>query len=93
MSSNCAGVVSRPSVVTGIVSCVPAGDGSRPRRPAGFVVFCSCTAAITSSTVMPRRAIFSGLSWSRMEKFSPAKAVALPTPGTRFSSSVTYRFM
>ena len=44
---------SRPLVITGMVSCVPGGAGSRPMRPAGFVAFCSCTAAATSDTVRP----------------------------------------
>ena len=33
MSANCSAVVSRPSVVTGRVSWVPGGAGSRPMRP------------------------------------------------------------
>ena len=62
MSSNCCVVCNRPWAVTGIVSCVPAGDGSRPSRPAGLVAFCSRTASVTSPTVIPSRAIFSGSS-------------------------------
>ena len=58
--SNCAGVTSRPAEVTGIVSSVLAGAGSRPRRPAGLVAFCSRTALATSCTVMPSCAILSG---------------------------------
>ena len=73
----------------GSVSCVPGGDGSRPRRPAGFVVFCSCTAAETSPTVTPSCAIFSGLSWSSIEKSRVGNGVASPMPGTRLSSSTT----
>ena len=50
MSLNSSGVCNRPIVVIGSVSCVPGGDGSAPSRPAGFVVFCSRTAAETSLT-------------------------------------------
>ena len=93
MSANCSGVLSRPSVVTGSVSSVPGGAGSRPSRPAGFVAFCSRTAAATSLVVMPSCAIRSGSSWISIENSSPPKVSALPMPGVRLISSSTYSFM
>ena len=88
-SANCSAVVSRPSVVTGSVSWVPFGAGSRPSVPAGLVAFCSCTASRTSPTVMPSCAMRSGSSRIVMAKSSPPKTVASPTPLSRLSSSTT----
>jgi hypothetical protein len=87
---NSSGVVRRPVVVTGIVSCVPAGDGWRPMRPPGFVAFCSCTAAATSSTVIPSCAMRSGSRLMSIEKSSVLKNVVLPTPGRRLISFSMY---
>ena len=84
---NSSGVLSRPLVVTGRVSWVPAGAGSRPSRPAGLVAFCSRTAAATSCTVLPSWAILWGSSESSIEKSNPPKVCAPPTPGSRLSSS------
>ena len=89
MSLNSSGVWSLPTVVTGIVSSVAGGAGSRPRRPAGFVAFCSRTASATSFTVIPSCAILSGSSWISIENCSPPNVVALPIPGTLLSSSST----
>ena len=89
IAPNCSGVVSCPEVATGIVSCVPDGDGSRPSRPPGCVAFCCRTASDTSSTVMPSCAIFSGSRLSSIEKSSGEKKLALPTPGRRLSSFST----
>ena len=93
MSPNWSGVWSRPSVVIGSVNCVPGGDGSRPSRPAGFVAFCSWTAAETSETVTPSCAIFDGSSWSSIEKSRSGNGVTSPIPDTRFNSSTTLSFM
>ncbi len=93
MSLNSSGVWSRPIVVMGSVSCVPGGDGSAPSRPAGFVAFCSRTAAAMSLTVRLSCAILSGSSWSSIEKSRAGNGVASPTPGTRFNSSTTNSFM
>ncbi len=80
----------RPLAVTGIVSSVVAGAGSRPMRPAGLVAFCSRTALATSWTVMPSCAMWSGSRLISIENWSAPNTIALPTPGTRFSSSSMY---
>ncbi len=67
---NSSGLTNLPLVITGRVSWVVSGDGSRPSRPAGLVVFCSCTAAETSCTVSPIWAIRSGSRLSSIEKSS-----------------------
>ena len=87
MFANSSGVLSRPTVVTGRVSCVPAGAGSRPTDPAGLVLFCSFTAALMSETVTPSCAILSGSSSMFIAKFRLPNVVALPTPGMRLISS------
>ncbi len=87
MSSNCAGVCSRPCAVIGIVISVPTGAGSRPSRPAGFVVFCSRTAEATSPTVTRSLDMRAGSSCSSIENCRLGNVCALPMPGTRLSSS------
>ena len=81
MSANCSGVLSRPSVVTGSVSSVPGGAGSRPRRPAGLVAFCSRTASATSPVVMASCAIRSGSSWISIENSSATEGDGVADAG------------
>jgi hypothetical protein len=45
----------------------PGGAGSLPMRPAAYCAFCARSAAATSAVVTLRRAIFSGLSQTRIE--------------------------
>ncbi|MNT26641.1 hypothetical protein D3C86_1667720 [compost metagenome] len=51
MLANCSGVVSRLSVLTVAFSSVPRGDGVPPSSPTATWMFCSETAAVTSSGV------------------------------------------
>ena len=66
MSPNCAGVCSRPRVVSVTSVTCPGRVGCWPMRPQATCWFCSRTAATTSPAPRLREASFSGSSQSRM---------------------------
>ena len=65
------------------------GCGGWPSAPPATCRFCARSADITSSAVMPRRAMRSGSSQMRIEYSREPNSVTSPTPGMRASSSFT----
>ncbi len=65
------------------------GLGDWPSVPPATCRFCARSADITSSAVMPRSAMRSGSSQTRIEYSREPKSVTSPTPGIRASSSLT----
>ena len=73
------------------VCCTPGGLGSAPICPMPKVWFWLWIAFETSSTEMPSCAMRSGRSHTRIAMSGRPNTVARFAPGTRFSSSSTYR--
>ncbi len=67
MLSNSSVRTRRPRTVTVNVEACPSGAGSAPILPAAYCAFCARITLATSDGVMPRRAILSGCSHTRIE--------------------------
>ena len=92
IASNSSGFVSSPCALTTNVCWVPGSAGWPPIWPMPNVWFWLWIAAETSCTVMPSCAIRSGCSHTRIAMSGSPSTDARFAPGTRFSSSSTYRF-
>ena len=93
MASNSSGLVSSPCAVTTNVCCVPGTAGWPPIWPMPNVWLWLWIACATSPTVMPSCAMRSGCSHTRIAMSGRPMTDARLAPGTRLSSSSTYRFV
>jgi hypothetical protein len=88
MFSKSARLARRPCASTVYVNSWPRGTGSPPSWPAGFTVFCACSALAISFTVMSSFASVSGLIQSRMAYCEAPKIRTWPMPDTRVIGSL-----
>ena len=92
MFSNSSGLLSRPCAVITYCCSTPGCAGGAPIWPMPKVWFWLWIALLTSSTVMPSWAMRSGRSHTRIEMSARPNTEERFAPGTRLSSSSTYRF-
>ncbi len=79
----------RPSVTTGTVISTGCAVGDWPIAPAPNCWFCLAIAVWMSVVVMPREAMRSGLSQTRMALSDAPNSEAWFAPGTRLIASST----
>ena len=89
MPSNSAGSRSRPTARTLIWYAWSGEAGDCPTWPAAICTFCSRSASTTSEAISPRPAMRTGSSHRRIEYLRSPKIITSPTPGMRFSASLT----